>query len=90
MFLIGCSEDPEEFIPLEYIGNIIIDSEVELPRVFVDYAHTPDALENVSETLFNIKKEDEVLVIVFGCGGASPSKINKCAASEFQLMLLTA
>lgn len=51
------------------LENIIIDSEVKLPRVFVDYAHTPDALQNVSETLFNIKKENEVLVIVFGCGG---------------------
>jgi len=51
------------------LENIIIDSDINLPRVFVDYAHTPDALENVSETLFNIKKEDEVLVIVFGCGG---------------------
>jgi len=39
------------------------------PVVIVDYAHTPDALENVSKTLFGLKGKSEKLVIVFGCGG---------------------
>jgi UDP-N-acetylmuramoyl-L-alanyl-D-glutamate--2,6-diaminopimelate ligase len=39
------------------------------PVVFVDYAHTPDALEKVAETLREIKKPEQQLVIVFGCGG---------------------
>lgn len=39
------------------------------PVVFVDYAHTPDALENVAETLRGIKKPEQQLIIVFGCGG---------------------
>ena len=39
------------------------------PAVFVDYAHTPNALENVSQTLKKLKKQREKLVIIFGCGG---------------------
>jgi|AntRauTorckE6833_2_1112554.scaffolds.fasta_scaffold08961_2 UDP-N-acetylmuramoyl-L-alanyl-D-glutamate--2,6-diaminopimelate ligase len=39
------------------------------PVVIVDYAHTPDALENVSETLASLKKEGQQLTILFGCGG---------------------
>jgi UDP-N-acetylmuramoyl-L-alanyl-D-glutamate--2,6-diaminopimelate ligase len=35
--------------------------------VFVDFAHTPDALKNVIETLSELKKGK--LITVFGCGG---------------------
>jgi UDP-N-acetylmuramoyl-L-alanyl-D-glutamate--2,6-diaminopimelate ligase len=41
----------------------------DLPLVIVDYAHTPNALENVASTLSDIKESDQPLVIVFGCGG---------------------
>ena len=37
------------------------------PAVFVDYAHTPDALENVLTALLKLKPKR--LVCVFGCGG---------------------
>lgn len=40
-----------------------------LPIVIVDYAHTPDALENVLSTLAKLKKEDGKLICVFGAGG---------------------
>ena len=39
------------------------------PLVFVDYAHTPDALENVASTLSELKTKNQKLLIVFGCGG---------------------
>ena len=35
----------------------------------VDYAHTPDALKNVLETINNIRKNNEKLITVIGCGG---------------------
>jgi UDP-N-acetylmuramoyl-L-alanyl-D-glutamate--2,6-diaminopimelate ligase len=35
----------------------------------VDYAHTPDALENVLETINQIRTRNETLITVFGCGG---------------------
>ncbi len=35
----------------------------------VDYAHTPDALENVLQTIEDIKKESQELVTVVGAGG---------------------
>jgi len=35
----------------------------------VDYAHTPDALENVLNTINNIRTNNEKLISVVGCGG---------------------
>jgi UDP-N-acetylmuramoyl-L-alanyl-D-glutamate--2,6-diaminopimelate ligase len=35
----------------------------------VDYAHTPDALENVLTTLVELKKEHTRIITVFGAGG---------------------
>lgn len=39
------------------------------PLVIVDYAHTPDALEQVLETLRGVLDGDGRLICVFGCGG---------------------
>ncbi|MEM9079679.1 MAG: UDP-N-acetylmuramoyl-L-alanyl-D-glutamate--2,6-diaminopimelate ligase [Verrucomicrobiota bacterium] len=46
---------------LEYVGSSKGVS------VFVDYAHTPDALQNVGKTLREL--EPKRLITVFGCGG---------------------
>ena len=35
----------------------------------VDYAHTPDALENVLGTLRKLRRNDERIITVVGCGG---------------------
>ena len=35
----------------------------------VDYAHTPDALENVLQTISEIRTKNEQLITVVGCGG---------------------
>jgi UDP-N-acetylmuramoyl-L-alanyl-D-glutamate--2,6-diaminopimelate ligase len=35
----------------------------------VDYAHTPDALENVLKTIHNIRTKNETVITVVGCGG---------------------
>ncbi len=40
--------------------------------VFVDYAHTPDALENVLKSLNEVRKTSKLtnkIITVFGCGG---------------------
>lgn len=40
-------------------------------NIFVDYAHTPDALENVLQTLQQLSKNK--LTVIFGCGGERDS-----------------
>lgn len=37
--------------------------------VIVDYAHTPDALKNVLQTINDIRTQNEELISVVGCGG---------------------
>jgi len=38
-------------------------------RVFIDYAHTPDAITNVLQTLRRMLPANGRLIVVFGCGG---------------------
>lgn len=37
--------------------------------VIVDYAHTPDALQNVLETINAVSKPEQEIITVVGCGG---------------------
>jgi UDP-N-acetylmuramoyl-L-alanyl-D-glutamate--2,6-diaminopimelate ligase len=39
------------------------------PRVVIDYAHSPDALEKVLTTLRDALADGQQLICVFGCGG---------------------
>jgi len=45
---------------------IVSDTKI---TAIVDYAHTPDALENVLQTIDNIRTKNEQLITVVGCGG---------------------
>jgi len=38
-------------------------------KIIVDYAHTPDALKNVLETVNAIRSNNEQLITIVGCGG---------------------
>ena len=42
---------------------------VKEPLVIVDYAHTPDGLENVLNAAMRIKPHNGKLICLFGCGG---------------------
>jgi len=60
-------------------------------HVFVDYAHTPDALENVLATLREVSAER--LVCVFGCGGdrdtGKRAKMGRIAGQMSDLAVIT-
>ncbi len=45
---------------------IISESKI---TAIVDYAHTPDALENVLKTIDDIRTKNEQLITIVGCGG---------------------
>lgn len=45
---------------------IVSDQQI---TAIVDYAHTPDALENVLKTINDIRTKNEQLITVVGCGG---------------------
>ena len=59
--------------------------------VVIDYAHTPDALENVIKTLRKIS--DGKTIVVFGCGGDRDSTkrpiMGKIAAENADMVIVT-
>ena len=71
-----------ELLGLEKVENLRLISELESVSgrfqylisdekitAIVDYAHTPDALQNVLETINSIRTKNEELITVVGCGG---------------------
>lgn len=71
-----------ELLGLEKVENLRLISELESVSgrfqyiisdekitAIVDYAHTPDALKNVLETINSIRSNNEELITVVGCGG---------------------
>lgn len=61
--------------------------------VFIDYAHTPDALKKVLETVRHMKSCEERIVLVFGCGGdrdkGKREKMGKIAAEYADFTIVT-
>jgi UDP-N-acetylmuramoyl-L-alanyl-D-glutamate--2,6-diaminopimelate ligase len=59
----------------------------------VDYAHTPDALENVLKTIRGIRKGSEQIITVVGCGGdrdkSKRPKMASIAAEMSDKVILT-
>jgi len=59
----------------------------------VDYAHTPDALKNVLETINAIRTKNESLITVVGCGGDRDAekrpKMGQLAASLSSQVIFT-
>lgn len=71
---IESGEEPENVLKnLSIMGNVAgrfqnFKTEGGL-NIIVDYAHTPDALENVLETIQKIRTRNETLFTLVGCGG---------------------
>lgn len=59
--LSGLSTAPGRFEPVTVPGQGILG--------LVDYAHTPDALENVLQTLLQTRRPGQRIITVVGCGG---------------------
>ena len=59
----------------------------------IDYAHTPDALKNVLETITSIRTNNEELITVIGCGGdrdkTKRPKMGQIAASMSNKVIFT-
>lgn len=59
----------------------------------LDYAHTPDALKNVLQTIAALRTKNELMVTVVGCGGnrdkAKRPKMAKVAAQYSNKLILT-
>ena len=59
--LSGLTTAPGRFEPVTVPGQPIAG--------LVDYAHTPDALENVLQTLHQTRRPEQRIITVVGCGG---------------------
>ncbi len=78
---------------LERVAAESLSPDTAAPAVFVDYAHTPDALENVLQALHKVRGKDETLHVVFGCGGdrdrTKRPKMGKIAERYADVVTLT-
>ena len=67
-------QDPEDILlRLSSMTGAVGRFELVLPgskfTAIVDYAHTPDALKNVLETITHFRSGQEQVISIFGCGG---------------------
>lgn len=59
----------------------------------IDYAHTPDALENILDSINEIRTKNERLITIFGCGGdrdqAKRPEMGRIATAKSTLAIIT-
>ncbi len=91
-------QEEEEVLPL--LSNLesvdgrfqyfVSDSGV---TTIIDYAHTPDALDNVLKTIANIRTKNETLYTLIGCGGdrdkAKRPEMARIACEKSDKVILT-
>lgn len=63
------------------------------PMVIVDYAHTPDGIDNVLKAASELKNEKSKLICLFGCGGDRDAtkrpKMGKIADEKADIIVVT-
>lgn len=61
--------------------------------VFIDYAHTPDALENLLRTARGFSRGRQRIVVLFGCGGdrdrSKRAQMGRIASSMADFVIIT-
>jgi UDP-N-acetylmuramoyl-L-alanyl-D-glutamate--2,6-diaminopimelate ligase len=85
-----------DFIAQQLRSSYFVDGRMEKVcnkiNVFIDYAHTPDGLEKVLDSLKSVK-EDKRLICVFGCGGNRDKEkralMGEIAAKKSDFTILT-
>jgi len=86
--------DIEKIIPLlpRLIAPIGRMQKINKSKVWVDYAHTPDAIKNAIETI-KLHNPDDKVIIIFGCGGDRDQdkrhKMGKVASTFADMVVLT-
>ncbi len=58
-------------------------------KIIVDFAHTPDALENVLSSIKNVLPDNKRLITIFGCAGKRDKGRRKMGAVSAQFSDLT-
>ena len=62
-------------------------------RIFIDYAHTPDALEQLLHAARSFRKPGERIILLFGCGGdrdrSKRSMMGRIGSRLSDLLILT-
>ena len=72
--------------------RVALDKSVNF-SVYIDYAHTPDALENLLRTVRGFKSGRQRTVLLFGCGGdrdrSKRSQMGRIASSLADFVIIT-
>jgi UDP-N-acetylmuramoyl-L-alanyl-D-glutamate--2,6-diaminopimelate ligase len=82
-----------EILPVDGRFDTVFNPDKKILGI-VDYAHTPDALENVLDTIRELKSAEAKIITVVGCGGDRDKTkrpiMAKIAVQKSDLVILTA